>query len=195
MDLLNQFRFADFSETPPKSTLWLSKPRSMTRADFDAYRTSGYPVLALGHRAADCAAGIRFFADWNGFIAGYPYRFMRSGDGSHFDTVKKAPAAQFLVTRFVTRFCIPFGTPCGARARSPHSRPVNPRCGLRAATVPGTTGEQHAAVGQHQCAAVVLVAGALEQRPIGESPCRRIEHFGRVAHAVTVTLVRTTGGQ
>ena len=61
VDLLNQFRFADFSATPPKSTLWLSKPRSMTPADFEVYRTSGYTVIALGHSPTDYATGIRFF--------------------------------------------------------------------------------------------------------------------------------------
>ncbi len=98
VDLLNQFRFADFSETPPKSTRWLSKPRSMTRADFDVYRTSGYTVIALGHSPSDYAAGIRFFADWNGFIAESSDRFMRIDDASDFDAVKKAGKVGIMIT-------------------------------------------------------------------------------------------------
>ena len=45
VDLLNQFRFADFAESPPKSTLWLTKARSMTAADFETYRTSGHLIM------------------------------------------------------------------------------------------------------------------------------------------------------
>ena len=33
VDLLNQFRFADYSEKPPKSEVWLNKPESFTAAD------------------------------------------------------------------------------------------------------------------------------------------------------------------
>jgi membrane dipeptidase len=98
VDLLNQFRFADFSEKPPKSQLWLSKPRSMTAADYETYRTSGYTVLGLGHGAADYAAGIRFFADWNGFIAEYPDRFMRIDDTGDFDAAKKAGKVGMMLT-------------------------------------------------------------------------------------------------
>ena len=98
VDLLNQFRFADFSEKPPKSQLWLSKARSMTDEDYEAYRTSGYQVIALGHGAADYAAGIRFVADWNGFIAGYPDRFMRIDDAGDFEAVKKAQKVGIMIT-------------------------------------------------------------------------------------------------
>lgn len=90
IDLLNQFRFADFAEKPPKSQLWLSKPRSMTPADYEVYRTSGYSVICLGHSPLDYAAGIRFFADWNGFIAEYPDWFMRVDDARDFEAVKRS---------------------------------------------------------------------------------------------------------
>ena len=98
VDLLNQFRFADFAETPPKSTLWLSKAQSMTPADFETYRTSGYNVVALGHSPGDFAAGIRFFADWNGFIAGYPDWFLRIDDALDFDAVKRAGRIGIMIT-------------------------------------------------------------------------------------------------
>ena len=98
VDLLNQFRFADFADTPPKSTLWLTKPRSMTAADFEMYRSSGYNVIALGHSPADYATGIRFFADWNGFIAEYPERFMRIDDATDFAVAKQAGKIGIMIT-------------------------------------------------------------------------------------------------
>ncbi|MES3033773.1 MAG: membrane dipeptidase [Gemmatimonadota bacterium] len=98
VDLLNQFRFADFADTPPKSQLWLSKPGAMTATDFETYRTSGYNVLALGHGPTDHAAAIRFFADWNGFIAGYSDRFMRVDDAADFAAVKRAGKVGIMIT-------------------------------------------------------------------------------------------------
>ena len=98
VDLLNQFRFADFAESPPKSTLWLTKAKSMTATDFETYRTSGYNVIALGHSPADYAAGVRFFADWNGFIAGYPDWFVRIDDASDFEAAKKAGKVGIMIT-------------------------------------------------------------------------------------------------
>ena len=98
IDLLNQFRFADFAEKPPKSQLWLSKPRSMTPADYEVYRTSGYSVICLGHSPSDYAAGIRFFADWNGFIAEYPDWFMRVDDARDFEAVKRLGKVGIMIT-------------------------------------------------------------------------------------------------
>lgn len=98
VDLLNQFRFADYADQPPKSTLWLTRPRSMTPADFEMYRTSGYDVIALGHGPTDYASGIRFFADWNGFIAEYPDWFMRIDDARDFSAVKRAKKVGIMIT-------------------------------------------------------------------------------------------------
>ncbi len=98
VDLLNQFRFADFAEKPPKSVLWLTKARSMTSSDFETYRTSGYHALALGHSPADYASGIRFFADWNGFVAEYPDWFMRIDDASDFEAVRRSGKIGIMIT-------------------------------------------------------------------------------------------------
>lgn len=98
IDLLNQFRFADYAEKPPKSQLWLSTPRSMTPADYEVYRTSGYSVICLGHSPSDYAAGIRFFADWNGFVAEYPDWFMRVDDARDFEAVKKSGKVGIMIT-------------------------------------------------------------------------------------------------
>ncbi len=98
VDLLNQFRFADFADTPPKATLWLTRPQSMTAAEFETYRTSGYTVIALGHSPSDYTSGIRFFADWNGFIAGYPDWFMRIDDAGDFAAAKRAGKVGIMIT-------------------------------------------------------------------------------------------------
>jgi hypothetical protein len=69
VDLLNQVRFADFTEQrPPKSSVWMSRPNSLTGTDRDVYRTSGIDAL-LGAGARSYEDGLRFFADWNGFPA------------------------------------------------------------------------------------------------------------------------------
>lgn len=98
IDLLNQFRFADFAEKPPKSQLWLNTPRSMTAADWEVYRTSGYTVICLGHSPRDYADGMRFFAEWNGFIAEYPDWFARVDDARDFGAVKKAGKVGIMIT-------------------------------------------------------------------------------------------------
>lgn len=98
VDLLNQFRFADFAEKPPKSQLWLTKARSMTDADYEQYRTSGYTVMALGHAPSDYADGMRFFAQWNGFLAEYPDWFARVDDASDFERIKRAGKVGVMIT-------------------------------------------------------------------------------------------------
>ncbi len=70
VDLLNQFRFADYSEKPPKSELWLQKPAAFTEAEAAVYKASGIKAFCLGHSAADYQAGLRWYAQWNGFLAG-----------------------------------------------------------------------------------------------------------------------------
>jgi membrane dipeptidase len=98
VDLLNQFRFADFADKPPKSQLWLTKARSMTDADYEQYRTSGYTVMALGHAPSDYADGMRFFAQWNGFLAEYPDWFSRVDDASDFERIKRAGKVGVMIT-------------------------------------------------------------------------------------------------
>jgi membrane dipeptidase len=72
VDLLNQFRFPDFSEKPPKIDRWLAQPDSFTASDAEVYQQSGINVFSLGHSAADYQDGLRFFAHWNGFLAAHP---------------------------------------------------------------------------------------------------------------------------
>lgn len=98
VDLLNQFRFANFANKPPKSQRWLTQPGSMSAADYQVYRDSGYTAVALGHGAGSYEAAVKFFADWNGFLAGYPDRFTRIDDGTDFARAKQAGKLGVILT-------------------------------------------------------------------------------------------------
>ena len=80
VDLLNQFQFPDFSERPTRADRWLHKAGSFTADDFERYRSSGITVFALGHGAGDYETAIRYYADWNGFLAAYSDWFVRIDD-------------------------------------------------------------------------------------------------------------------
>jgi membrane dipeptidase len=88
VDLLNQFRFQDFAERPPRIDRWLNEPNSLGASDADVYRTSGMTALALGHGRPTYEAAVRYFADWNGFLAGYSDWFTRIDDASDFARAK-----------------------------------------------------------------------------------------------------------
>ncbi len=88
VDLLNQFRFADYAERPPKSERWLRAPGSFTPADAAVYHGSGINVFALGDGAKDFEQGVRFFADWNGFIAAYPDDLLRVDKAGDFEKAR-----------------------------------------------------------------------------------------------------------
>lgn len=98
IDMLNQFRFPDYAEHPPKSELWLNTPRSFTTADFEQYRTSGIRVFALGAGEPNYEASIRYFADWNGFIAGYTDWFTRIESAGDFERLKKSNKVGIMLT-------------------------------------------------------------------------------------------------
>jgi membrane dipeptidase len=84
VDCLNQFQFADFRQDPVKIRLWMQKPGSFTREDFEIYRTSGTRVFALGSGSDNYENAVRWCADWNGFFAGYPDWFLRIDDATDF---------------------------------------------------------------------------------------------------------------
>jgi membrane dipeptidase len=98
VDMLNQFRFPDYADHPPLSDLWLHTPRSFTEADFQQYRTSGIRVFALGAGEPNYEAAIRYFADWNGFIAGYTDWFTRIESAGDFDRLKKSNKVGIMLT-------------------------------------------------------------------------------------------------
>jgi membrane dipeptidase len=70
----------------------------MTAADFATYRDSGYTALALGHGARDYESGIRFFADWNSFLAEYPDWFTRIDDVTDFERAKQSGKVGLMLT-------------------------------------------------------------------------------------------------
>jgi membrane dipeptidase len=98
VDMLDQFRFADYAEKPPKSDLWMQKPGSFTAADAAVYRGSGINVFALGHSAADYQEGLRFYARWNGFIAGYSDSLTRIDSGADFERVRRERKTGIMLT-------------------------------------------------------------------------------------------------
>ena len=98
VDLLNQFRFQDFAEKPPRIDRWLKEPNSLAAADADIYRGSKITALALGHSPANYEDGIRFFADWNGLLAGYSDWFTRIDDATDFARAKAANKLGILIS-------------------------------------------------------------------------------------------------
>ena len=96
--MLDQFRFPDFAERPPRSERWLHVPRSFTRDDFEAYRTSGIRVFALGALARDFDEAVRFFADMNGFIAGYDSWLARIDHVDDFARVRREGKVGLMLT-------------------------------------------------------------------------------------------------
>jgi membrane dipeptidase len=99
VDLLSQFRFPDYSEKPPdKLELWLTKPGSFTAADAATYQSSGVNVFSLGDAASDYQDGLRFFAQWNGFLAGYSDLLLRIDDASDFARVRSEKKIGIMLT-------------------------------------------------------------------------------------------------
>jgi membrane dipeptidase len=98
VDLLNQFRFADYSDKPPKSEVWLTKPGTFTDADAAVYRGSGIHAFALGHGAPDYESALRYFARWNGFIASYGDKLIRIDDASDFARARRENKTGILIS-------------------------------------------------------------------------------------------------
>ena len=98
VDLLNQFRFPDFSEKPPKIERWLNAPETFTKSDSDAYLSSGINVFALGSGASDYESALRFFARWNGFLAAHPDVTLRVGSIPDIERAHQARRIGILIT-------------------------------------------------------------------------------------------------
>ena len=80
IDMLNQFRFPDFAVKPPLSQKWMASAGSFGEKDWETYRTSGITVFGLGHGTGSYEEAVKWFADWNGFLAQYDQWFMRVDD-------------------------------------------------------------------------------------------------------------------
>ena len=88
VDLLNQFQFPDFAVKPPKIEQWLSLPGTFTAEDAARYRGSGVTVFSLGAGAGSYDEAVRFYARWNGFLAGYSDWLTRIDDATDFARAK-----------------------------------------------------------------------------------------------------------
>jgi membrane dipeptidase len=98
IDMLNQFRFADYADKPPKSDLWLHTRDSFTEADFREYRTSGIRVFALGEGAQNYEAALAVVSDWGGFIFNYGDWFTRIASAGDFEQLKKSNKIGIMIT-------------------------------------------------------------------------------------------------
>lgn len=90
VDLLNQFLFPDFSEQPPKIDRWLRQPGAFGEVDAAVYRRSGIHALCLGAGVGTYDQAVRFFANWNGFIAGHDDVFLRIDDAGDFARARES---------------------------------------------------------------------------------------------------------
>ncbi len=98
VDLLNQFRFPDYAEKPPRIERWLKQPGSFTAADAAVYQGSGINAFALGDSANDYQDGLRFFAEWNGFLAAYPDWLLRISNAADIERAHKARKIGVMLT-------------------------------------------------------------------------------------------------
>ena len=99
VDMLCQFRFEDLNaEQPRPPRSWLRDPLAFDEEAFETYRDSGVDVIALGRGAPNREAGLRFMAEWNGFIASHADRLRRVDDGRDFGTVAETGKVGIMVT-------------------------------------------------------------------------------------------------
>jgi membrane dipeptidase len=98
VDLLNQFQFQDFADKPPKIDQWLTRPGTFTAEDASRYQQSGITVFSLGAAANDYADALKFYAQWNGFLAGYSDWFTRIDDKTDFARAKAQKKVGVMLT-------------------------------------------------------------------------------------------------
>jgi len=99
VDMLCQFAFPDYREEgTPKAEQWLRDPRTFTEADYIRFRDSGVKVLALGRGANTYEGGLRFMAEWNGFIAARSEWFYRADEISDLRTVRTDGKMGIMIT-------------------------------------------------------------------------------------------------
>jgi len=86
VDMLNQFLYR--RDLQPTLRQWFTKPGAFTKADFERFRQTGISVANFGEGADNYDAGIRLFADWNGFLAMYPDWLLRINSSADFARAK-----------------------------------------------------------------------------------------------------------
>jgi membrane dipeptidase len=105
VDLLNQFRFPDYSQKRPWPwseypwfDRWLHQPGAFTKADAAIFQESGINAFALGAAVPDFSVGLRYFADWNGFCAEYSDWVLRIDDVTSFERAKRTGKIGLMLT-------------------------------------------------------------------------------------------------
>jgi membrane dipeptidase len=99
VDMLCQFAFPDNREEgTPRAVRWLRDPTAFADADVAVFRESGVNVLALGRGGASFEAGLRFCAEWNGFIASHSDWFLRIDDSRDLDVVNGSGKVGIMIT-------------------------------------------------------------------------------------------------
>jgi membrane dipeptidase len=98
VDLLNQFQFPDYAVKPPKIEQWMSQPGTFTKDDAQRYITSGTTVFALGSGPSSYEDAVRFYASWNGFLAGYSEWMTRVDKIADFTRAKAQKKAGVMLT-------------------------------------------------------------------------------------------------
>jgi len=98
VDLLNQFQFPDYSVKPPKIEQWMSQPGTFTKDDAQRYITSGTTVFSLGSGPSGYEDAVRFYASWNGFLAGYSDWMTRVDKVADFARAKAQKKAGVMLT-------------------------------------------------------------------------------------------------
>ena len=99
IDMLNQFAFDDFRiDDVPLAIRWLREPAAFTAEHFAMVRSSGINVLALGSGPGNYDDAVKFYAQWNGFIASHSEWFTRIDHASDLASVKQSGRIGIMIT-------------------------------------------------------------------------------------------------
>jgi membrane dipeptidase len=99
IDMLNQFAFDDTrTESVARAVRWRRDPSAFTAEHFATFRDSGVNVLALGSGPGNYEGMLRFFAEWNGFIASHSDWFTRIDETRDLAVVKRAGKIGIVMT-------------------------------------------------------------------------------------------------
>src|SRR5688500_20390155 len=64
VDMLNQFRFPDFAERPPKSQKWMLSAGSCGEGQWGKYRSSDIDVLWINRYAGSLVEALHWIVEW-----------------------------------------------------------------------------------------------------------------------------------
>ena len=97
VDLVRKSTVVDMLSIPTldfaKGDKWFADPESVTPTDIQLFKDSGINVfhMAIGLGGSDAyLESLKYFAAWNGFIAGQGEHFMRIDSAADFDRLKKS---------------------------------------------------------------------------------------------------------